>query len=134
MERIATCLMFVGEQYGQAEEAMNQYVSVFANSRVLSVDRFGPAEPEAGIRHARFVLAGREFVAMDSGGAHQFTFTPAISLFVDFDSEVLLDQAFGGLSDGATVLMPLQAYPFATKFGWLQDRYGVSWQLNLSLG
>ena len=68
---------------------------------------------------------------MDSGREHLFTFTPAMSLLVDFDSEPRLDAAFMGLSEGATVLMPLQAYPFSAKFGWLEDRYGVSWQLNL---
>jgi predicted 3-demethylubiquinone-9 3-methyltransferase (glyoxalase superfamily) len=131
MQRIATCLMFVGDQYGRAEEAMELYVSLFDDSRVLQVDRFGPDEEESGIRHARFVLAGREYVAMDSGWAHQFTFTPAMSLFVDTDSEERLDDAFARLSEGGAVLMPLQSYPFSPKFGWVQDRFGVSWQLNL---
>ncbi len=68
---------------------------------------------------------------MDSGRQHPFTFTSAISIFVDCNRERELDEVFTGLSDGGMVLMPLQEYPFSTKFAWLQDRYGVSWQLNL---
>jgi len=123
--------MFVGDQHGNAEEAMNFYVSVFDDSRVLEVERFGPDEDESGIKRARFLLAGREYIAMDSGGEHRFTFTPAMSLVVEFDSESQLDEAFAKLTDGATILMALQPYPFSPKFAWLQDRYGVSWQLNL---
>jgi predicted 3-demethylubiquinone-9 3-methyltransferase (glyoxalase superfamily) len=133
MQRIATCLMFVGDQYGKAEEAMNLYVSLFEDSRVLDVERFGPGEEEeSGIKRARFLLAGREYIAMDSGAAHPFTFTPAISLFVDCDDEGQLDAAFAKLSDGGSVLMALEAYPFSPRFGWLADRFGVSWQLNLA--
>jgi predicted 3-demethylubiquinone-9 3-methyltransferase (glyoxalase superfamily) len=134
MQRIATCLMFVGDQYGRAEEAMRLYVSLFEESRVLHVERFGADEEESGVRRATFVLAGREYIAMDSGSEHRFTFTPAMSLFVDCDSERQLDEAFAELSDGGTILMPLQEYPFSAKFAWLADRYGVSWQLNLATG
>jgi predicted 3-demethylubiquinone-9 3-methyltransferase (glyoxalase superfamily) len=131
MQRIATCLMFVGDQHGKAEEAMDLYVSVFEDARVLDVERFGAGEEQTGIRRATFCLAGREFVAMDSGLDHQFTFTPAISLVVDFDSEAALDAAFATLAEGGMVLMPLQAYDFSPRFAWVQDRFGVSWQLNL---
>jgi len=134
MQRIATCLMFVGDQYGRAEEAMRLYVSLFEDSRVLDIERFGAEEDESGVKQARFVLAGREHIAMDSGREHRFTFTPAMSLVLDCDSEQQLDAAFAELSDGGTILMPLQAYPFSTKFGWLQDRFRVSWQLNLATG
>ncbi len=68
---------------------------------------------------------------MDSGEQHHFTFTPAMSIFVDCDREQELDEVYTGLSDGGMVLMPLQEYPFSRKFAWLNDRYGVSWQLNL---
>jgi predicted 3-demethylubiquinone-9 3-methyltransferase (glyoxalase superfamily) len=131
MQSIATCLMFVGDQYGKAEEAMDLYVSLFEDARVLDVERFGADEEQSGIKRATFRLAGREFVAMDSGFQHPFTFTPAMSLVVEFDNEAQLDAAFAGLSDGGMVLMPLQAYDFSPRFAWLQDAYGVSWQLNL---
>jgi predicted 3-demethylubiquinone-9 3-methyltransferase (glyoxalase superfamily) len=132
MQRLAPCLMFVGDQCGNAEEAMELYVSAFAGGRVLHVERFGPEdEGERGIKRASFELCGREVVVMDSGGPHAFTFTPAISLVVECDDEGELDAAWARLADGATVLMPLQAYDFSPRFGWLQDRFGVTWQLNL---
>ena len=80
VQRIATCLMFVGDQYGKAEEAVELYVSLFEDACVLHVERFGAQEDESGIKQARFRLAGREFIAMDSGREHPFTFTPAMSL------------------------------------------------------
>jgi predicted 3-demethylubiquinone-9 3-methyltransferase (glyoxalase superfamily) len=123
--------MFVGDQYGKAEEAMNLYVSLFEDSRVLHVERFRDDEEQSGVKYGRFVLAGREFAAMDSGLAHAFTFTPATSLVVEFDDERKLDEAFAALSDGGFVLMPLDEYDFSAKFGWTSDRYGVSWQLKL---
>jgi predicted 3-demethylubiquinone-9 3-methyltransferase (glyoxalase superfamily) len=134
MQRIATCLMYVGEQYGKAEEAMNLYVSLFDDGDIVEVDRFGPEDDESGLRRAVFCLAGREFVAMDSGHPHQFGFTPAVSLFVDCETEDELERLYTGLGADGTILMPLQAYPFSPKFTWLNDRYGVSWQLRLSPG
>ena len=134
MQKLTTCLMFVGDQYGKAEEAMNLYVSLFENSRIFEVERYGADEEEreGTVKQARFSLAGQAFIAMDSGQQHDFTFTPAISIFVDCDRETELDEVCTGLSDGGMVLMPLQEYPFSGKFAWVQDRYGVSWQLNLT--
>lgn len=63
---------------------------------------------------------------------HQFTFTPSISLFVECENESELDEAFNKLSAGGMVLMPLNNYGFSKKFGWLNDRFRVSWQLNLA--
>src|SRR3954451_5179916 len=132
MERIATALMFVGEQYGKAEEAMNLYVSLFADSRLEHVERFGDDADEAAGKHARLTIACREYTAMDSGGRHEFGFTPALSLAVECDDKGRLDAAFAALADGGEVLMPLGDYGFSAKFGWLNDRFGVSWQLNLT--
>jgi predicted 3-demethylubiquinone-9 3-methyltransferase (glyoxalase superfamily) len=124
--------MFVGDQCGKAEEAMDLYVSTFDDSRVVSVERFGPeSEGQRGIKRARFELTGVEVVAMDSAGPHQFSFTPAISLVVEFDGEEQLEAAWSRLIDGGTVLMPLQGYEFSPRFGWLQDRFGVTWQMSL---
>jgi predicted 3-demethylubiquinone-9 3-methyltransferase (glyoxalase superfamily) len=133
METITPALMFVGDQYGKAEEAMNLYISTFERSHVDHVERFGDDEAETGIKHARFTLAGRQLTAMDSGGAHAFGFTPAVSLVVEFDDEASLDAAFATLAEGGTVLMALADYGFSAKFGWLNDRFGVSWQLTLPL-
>ena len=132
MQRLTPCLMFVGAQSGKAEEAMELYMSVFDGSRIIDVERYGPEdEGEQGIKHARFEVAGVEVAAMDSAGPHDFSFTPAASLIVEFDREQELDAAWTRLIDGGTALMPLQAYDFSPKFGWLQDRFGVSWQLRL---
>lgn len=119
-------LMFVGEQFGKAEEAMNFYVSLFPNSAIVSVQRV-----EGAVQHATFTLDGQQFMAIDSGQAHDFTFTPALSIFVQCRSEQEIDGVFHALSSGGTVLMALDRYGFSEKFGWVQDRFGVSWQLNL---
>lgn len=71
---------------------------------------------------------------MDSGREHPFTFTPATSIVVDCDRREELDDLYAKLSDGGTVLMELQEYPFSARFGWVADRFGVSWQLNLRSG
>jgi predicted 3-demethylubiquinone-9 3-methyltransferase (glyoxalase superfamily) len=129
-QKVTTFLMFEGV----ATEAMNLYVSVFSDSKIQQVERYGPGEPgaEGTVKRASFTLAGQEFLCIDSPIKHGFTFTPSISLFVECDSEAEFDVAFSRLSDGGSVLMPVGNYGFSTKFGWLSDRYGVSWQLNLA--
>ena len=71
-------------------------------------------------------------MAMDSGLDHRFTFTPASSIFVQCESQEELDRAFTKLSDGGKVHMPPGNYGFSQKFTWVDDRYGVSWQLSFS--
>lgn len=71
-------------------------------------------------------------MCMDSPIKHEFTFTPAISLFVTCETESEIDELFEKLSQGGGVLMPLDSYPFSKKFAWVADRYGVSWQLSWS--
>jgi predicted 3-demethylubiquinone-9 3-methyltransferase (glyoxalase superfamily) len=73
-------------------------------------------------------------MCIDSPVKHNFTFTPAMSLFVDCADEAELDTLFAKLSEGGQVLMPLDNYGFSRKFGWLADKFGVSWQLNLPNG
>jgi predicted 3-demethylubiquinone-9 3-methyltransferase (glyoxalase superfamily) len=127
---ITTFLMFTGK----AEEAAAFYISLFDDSAVLTLERYGAGEPgpEGSVKRMTFRLAGRTYMAIDSPAKHAFDFTPSISLFVDCDSEAELDRLFAALSDGGKALMPLGNYGFSTKFGWLNDRYGVSWQLNLA--
>ncbi len=74
------------------------------------------------------------FMATDSPVKHDFAFTPAMSLFVDCATEAEIEALYAKLSEGGQVLMPLNAYPFSPKFGWLSDKFGVSWQLNLANG
>jgi predicted 3-demethylubiquinone-9 3-methyltransferase (glyoxalase superfamily) len=129
MPKITTFLMFDGK----AEEAMNFYISLFDQSEIITISRYeeNEAGPEGTVKHARFSINGQEFMCIDSIVKHDFTFTPAISLYVTCDTEDEIDRVFEKLSQGGTVLMPLGAYPFSKKFGWVTDKYGVSWQLNL---
>jgi len=137
MQKFVTFLMF----NGRAEEAMNLYTSVFKRSGILSITRYEASEAgarEAGaegtVQHATFTLNGQEFMCIDSSAQHAFTFTPSISIYVRCDTEEEIDTAFVKLSQDGQVLMPLDRYPFSAKFGWVSDRFGVSWQLNLEPG
>lgn len=123
-------LLFVGAQAGRAEEAMNLYVSLFPDSEITDVRR----APDGTILQARAKVAGRDVTLQDSAHpGHGFTFTPAISLTVELADTPTLDAAFAQLlADGGTALMPLDTYDFAERFGWVQDRFGVSWQLILA--
>jgi predicted 3-demethylubiquinone-9 3-methyltransferase (glyoxalase superfamily) len=125
-----THLMFAED----AEDAMTLYVSLFSDSAITQIERYEPGEmgAEGTVKRASFTLAGREFVCIDSPVKHSFTFTPAISLFVECESAAELDAAFARLSDGGAVLMPVGNYGFSARFGWLTDRFGVSWQLNFA--
>jgi predicted 3-demethylubiquinone-9 3-methyltransferase (glyoxalase superfamily) len=118
---------------GRAEEAMAFYVGLFPAGEVLEVVRWGPEGPgkEGTIHQARFSVAGQTFRCFDSPVGHAFTFTPALSLFVDCASEAELDGLYVALLEGGAALMPLGDYGFSKKFGWVNDRFGVSWQLNL---
>jgi predicted 3-demethylubiquinone-9 3-methyltransferase (glyoxalase superfamily) len=118
---------------GQAEEAMRFYTSLFQNSEITSIILYGANEAgaEGSVQHAIFTLNGQEFMAIDSSAVHAFTFTPSISIYVRCESEAEIDNAFSKLSEGGQILMPLDRYPFSAKFGWVADKYGVSWQLSL---
>ncbi len=133
MQKTTTFLMFVGKQYGKAEEAIRFYTSLFKNSRIINIVHSGPGqgEPEGAVQHAVFSLDGQEYMAMESNADHSFTFTPAMSIFVRCETEEEVDRLYEKLSQGGAVLMELAPYPFSKKFGWVQDKYGVSWQLNL---
>jgi predicted 3-demethylubiquinone-9 3-methyltransferase (glyoxalase superfamily) len=127
--KITTFLMFGGN----AEEAMNFYISLFKDSSVTSIRRYGAGEggAEGSVMHAIFSLDGQQLMCIDSNVKHDFTFTPAISLFVNCETDEEIGELFAALSQGGQVLMPLDAYPFSKKFAWVADKYGVSWQLNL---
>lgn len=119
-----------------AEEAANFYVSAFKNSRMLNVANYGEAGaqasgmPKGSVMTVDFELAGSRFVALNGGPI--FTFTPAISFFVTCQSEEEINLLWKTLSEGGKVLMEFDKYPFSDKYGWVQDKYGLSWQLNLT--
>jgi len=121
-------LMFTG----QAEEAMRFYVSVFPDGHILNVEHFSAGEDgtEGTIKRATFRLAGQAFVCIDSPPMHDFDFTPSVSFCLDCDTVNQLDSLYEALAEGGQVFMPVATYPFAQRFVWLADRYGVSWQLS----
>ncbi|KIL45117.1 VOC family protein [Jeotgalibacillus soli] len=122
-QKITTFLMF----NGKAEEAINFYMSLFDQSETS----FMLYKEDGSVLHASFTLNGQIFMAIDNSNGHHHAFTPAMSLFVTCDSEEEIDRLFEALSEEGAVLMPLGPLPVSEKFGWVQDKYGVSWQLNL---
>ena len=125
--QMATMLMFTG----QAQEAIDLYVGLFEDSAVEFIQPYGDENPDmAGqIVHGRVRIAGQPVLFMDSAPVHDFTFTPSTSFFVSCESEAEVDRIFSTLSEGGGVLMDLGSYPFAKRYAWVNDRFGVSWQL-----
>ncbi len=120
-QKISPSLMFVGKQHGKAEEAIQFYTSIFQNSHIGQIERYGEEDndPTGTIMYASFTLSGKEFAAMDSAMEHAFGFTPAISLFVKCETQDEIDRFWEKLSaDGEK-----------NRCGWLQDKFGVSWQI-----
>jgi len=119
--KITPFFLFVGKQHGKTEEALKYWGSLFEGSGVEQIMRYGPGqqEPEGTVMHARFTLAGQQFMAMDSNREHAFAFTEAVSFFVDCKTQAEVDRLWEKLSDGGE----------KGQCGWLKDRYGVSWQI-----
>ncbi len=120
----------------QAREAAEFYVSAFGNdSKIHSITTLHDT-PSGDVDTVSFRLLGHSFMAISAGPL--FTINPSISFFVNFDpsrdnqARKNLDALWEKLSDGGTPLMPLQEYPFSKRYGWIQDKYGLSWQLILT--
>ncbi|MCM3603446.1 VOC family protein [Robertmurraya korlensis] len=130
MGKVTPFLMF---QDGKAEEAMNYYISIIEDSAITNIVRYGANEAgdEGTVMQATFSLKGQEFMCIDSNLKHQFTFTPSFSIFVTCETEEEINNVYQKLIEGGQALMPIGDYGFSQRFGWLNDRFGVSWQLNL---
>ena len=115
MQKIVPFLWFDGK----AEEAMNFYTSIFKNSKIKTVHRYGDAGPgpKGTVMSGAFEINGQEFMALNGGP--QFTFTPAISFFVNCDTQAEVDELWEKLSAGGE----------KSRCGWLRDKFGVSWQI-----
>lgn len=120
----------------QAEEAIGCYTSAFTPSSIQSIAHYPEEREEAHMRdktgkvlNAVFELSGQRFMAIDGGDT--FKFNLSISFFVNATTEQEVDTLWTTLSERGSTLMPLQAYPFSPKFGWVMDAYGVSWQISL---
>ena len=127
MPKISPFLWFDTE----AEEAAELYVSSFKNSCIESVARYGDAGPgpKGSVMTLGFKLEGSDFAALNGGPV--FKFTPAVSFFVSLGTEEETDALWKKLSVSGKVRMELRKYPFSEKFGWVEDAFGVNWQLNL---
>lgn len=119
----------------QAKEAAEFYASVFSNSKVMSVSTLHDT-PSGDCDIVSFTVRGQPFMAISAGPL--FKFNPSVSFFVNFDpsrekdAREQLDSAWTKLADGGQVLMELGEYPFSKHYGWVQDKYGLSWQLILT--
>ncbi|MDX6151919.1 VOC family protein [Marinococcus sp. PL1-022] len=129
MAAIKPFLMF----QGNAEEALNYYESLFDEAKIVSLSRYGPHESgkEGNVMQAVLSLQGQEFICMDSNVKHDFTFTPSFSLFVNCESDQEIEYLYNHLSEGGKKLMALKDYGFSKRFAWIQDKFNISWQLNL---
>lgn len=115
MNKITPCLWFDSK----AEEAMNFYISIFKNSKILSILRYGELIPglKGTVMAVAFEINGHEFKALNGGS--QFTFSPATSFFVDCETQEEVDELWEKLSEGGK----------KNQCGWLDDKFGVSWQI-----
>ena len=138
---ITPFLTFVGDQCGKAEEAINFYISIFPNSNIKSITKYSAGEPGGTpelIKYGIFSINSTEYRVSESNYNHAWSFTPGVSLFVECTTDKEIETLFDALSsNGGQVMIPLDSYDsgnygFGKKFGWCEDRYGISWQLNLS--
>lgn len=130
MQKVVPFLMF----NGQAEEAVDFYTTIFRNSQIISMDKYGQDGPGVAgtVNHSIFTLNNQQFMALDNANGTDVPFTPAMSFAVNCDSEEEIDYLFARLSTNGKVMMDLVPMePVARKFAWVEDRFGVSWQLNL---
>lgn len=111
---------------GQCENALTFYVGAIPGAQILSIDR----KPDGAVAMARLSLAGLEIMANDSPPVHDFGFTPSTSIFLSVDEREDVDALASALGEGGKALMPPDDYGFSRRFGWTQDRFGVSWQIN----
>ena len=120
-QKITPFLMFTQAMSGKAKEAIETYTSIFPDSKVDMLVPYekGEGDTEGFIKHSRFTLCGKDFMAMDSSGPHKFVFTEALSLIVHCETQDEID----------TYWEKLSAVPEAEQCGWLKDKYGVSWQI-----
>lgn len=111
---------------GQCEAALDFYAATLPETRVLSLDR----KPDGTVAMARLSIAGLEVMANDSPPVHDFDFTPSTSTFLGLDDPDQVDALATALAADGKVMMTADNYGFSRRFAWVQDRFGVSWQIN----
>lgn len=120
-QKIMPCMLFVGDQYGKAQEAIKQYISIFPNSKIqdLSIDESEDPQQAGSLKFGNFKLQNELFAAMDGFGEHKFQFNEGVSLVVECDTQDEIDDYWTKLTEGGS----------ESQCGWLKDRFGVSWQI-----
>ncbi|HEA6165800.1 TPA: VOC family protein [Staphylococcus aureus] len=124
--KITTFLMF----NNQAEEAVKLYTSLFEDSEITKYGENGPGDPGT-VQHSIFTLNGQVFMAIDANSGTELPMNPAISLFVTVKDTIEMERLFNGLKDEGAILMPKTNMPPYREFAWVQDKFGVSFQLAL---
>jgi predicted 3-demethylubiquinone-9 3-methyltransferase (glyoxalase superfamily) len=140
-QKLAFFLMF----HGNAEEAMNFYTSLFEDAEVLQVIRARAQDTgwtEGTLQYGIFRIAGQRVICANTPPPdsplrkiapwHEFTFNPAITIYVQRDSAEDFDKLYEALIEGGRVYLPAQSYGFSPRFAWVNDRYGISWRIDLS--
>lgn len=112
---------------GKCEEALTFYAATIPGARIVALDR----KPDGTVAMARLSVGGLEIMANDSPPVHDFDFTPSTSTFLTVESPGEVDSLTAALGEGGKLHMPPDDYGFSRRFGWAQDRFGVSWQINL---
>lgn len=120
-QKIMPSFLFVGEQYGKAQEAIKQYTSIFPNSEIvdLSIDESEDMQQAGNLKFGNFKLQNELFAAMDGFGEHEFQFNEGVSLVVECDNQEEIDNYWTQLTKGGS----------ENQCGWLKDKFGVSWQI-----
>jgi predicted 3-demethylubiquinone-9 3-methyltransferase (glyoxalase superfamily) len=120
-QKFTPAIMFTGNQNGNAEKAIGLYTSLFQNSKIRLISRYGKDDNdiEGNINHAQFLLNNQVFIAMDSSMPHKFSFNEAISFVVECENQPEIDHFWNSLTEGGE----------ESQCGWLKDRFGFSWQI-----
>ncbi len=120
-QKIVPSFLFVGEQYGQAQNAIKLYASIFADTKIHHMELYkeGEPQPAGNLKFGHFNLGAQMFAAMDGLGAHAFQFNEAVSLVVECDTQHEIDHHWNALTQGGS----------ESRCGWLKDQFGVSWQI-----
>jgi len=125
-QKITPAFLFVGDQYGRVDEAIEHFCAVFENTAVSNILRYGAGEQpdqEGKVKHAQVVLEGQNFILMESAHQHHFAFSEGISLTIHCETQKEIDHYWEKLTEKGEESM----------CGWLKDRFGISWQVIPSL-
>lgn len=131
MQKITPCLWFDN----QAEEAVKFCTSLFKNSNIGRISYYDKesakesGQPEGSVLTIEFELEGYNFLALNGGPA--FKLNPSTSMFVYCDGDEVIEQLYNKLKEGGNIIMPLDKYEWSPRYAWIEDKYGLSWQLDL---